>query len=283
MTQAKAALGALKHEKVKPGSTKVLHAHASRNSNQTVRVVCRYPPACHLASRAAVIRSLLLAVSGARSAVAVHHVLVSWQSSRACEAATSFSECDGSRWTRPTVSTHRFAAFLLTPCASQTQMGFGDTQVPGPLPPLVNASSQPSSETDLTYIAPPPGPVYPLYVCHDRALPRVVLMEDIMRFWCYLPSVRHMKVAVSACIDSLYATSAQLAAGIERSKECTLPLNSVTCTDCILPCHFCQLWTGTAAEVSLCRNGARVDLHGINYFGFEVGLMPPWLRVAPLF
>ena len=48
-------------------------------------------------------------------------------------------------------------------------MGFGDTQVPGPLPPLVNASSQPSSETDLTYIAPPPGPVYPLYVCHDRA------------------------------------------------------------------------------------------------------------------
>ena len=26
-----------------------------------------------------------------------------------------------------------------------------------------------------------------------------------------------------------------------------------------------------AAEVSLCRNGARVDLHGINYFGFEVG------------
>ncbi len=48
-------------------------------------------------------------------------------------------------------------------------MGFGDTQVPGPLPPLVNASSQPSTETDLTYIAPPPGPVYPLYVCHDRA------------------------------------------------------------------------------------------------------------------
>ena len=38
MTQAKAALGALKHEKVKPGSTKVLHAHASRNSNQTVRI-----------------------------------------------------------------------------------------------------------------------------------------------------------------------------------------------------------------------------------------------------
>ena len=49
------------------------------------------------------------------------------------------------------------------------QMGFGDVQVPGPLPPPVNESSQVGSETDLTYIAPPSGTQYPLYICHDRA------------------------------------------------------------------------------------------------------------------
>ena len=35
--------------------------------------------------------------------------------------------------------------------------------------------------------------------------------------------------------------------------------------------------------MSLCRNGARVDLHGINYFGFEVTPTPPRLRCAALF
>ena len=51
------------------------------------------------------------------------------------------------------------------------QMGFGDVQVPGYLPPKVNTSAEVATETDLTYIAPPPGTPVPLEICSDRAPP----------------------------------------------------------------------------------------------------------------
>ena len=49
-------------------------------------------------------------------------------------------------------------------------MGFGDVQVPGYKPPEVNSSAEVATETDLTYIAPPPGTPVPLKICADRAL-----------------------------------------------------------------------------------------------------------------
>jgi hypothetical protein len=49
-------------------------------------------------------------------------------------------------------------------------MGFGDVQVPGYKPPEVNVSAEVATETDLTYIAPPPGTPVPLKICQDRAL-----------------------------------------------------------------------------------------------------------------